>query len=166
MRLNSKSILRWVITLSLLLVIGTLPVLTKAVRAHGPELGGEGENETQKKEEKGPHGGQVVVFGENHLEFNVDHKSGEITLFLLDKDLKAVPMPEDYSCAIYLTLVDGTKKTLTLARGAEGPVPHLEVDTGIKEIGPLKAVISMNMDNKRENFRFSWAPAAHGHEKE
>jgi len=165
MRLNSKSILRWVITLSLTLVIGTLPKLTKALWAHGPELGEGDSNETQKKEEKGPHGGQVVVFGDNHLEFTVNHESGDIVLFLLDKNLKSVPVPDSYSGVVYLIMADGSKKTATLKLGTEGSVSHLEADTGIKEIGSFNAVVSLKMGDKRENFRFSWAPASHGHEK-
>jgi len=163
MRLNSKSILRWIITLSLIILVGILPKLTEAVRAHGPELGEGKSSEGQKKEEKGPHGGQVVVFGENHLEFTVNHESGDIVFFLLDKNLKPIPMPESYSGVVYLNIADGSKKTVTLKRGTEGPVSHLEAETGIKEIGFFNAVVSLKIGEKRENFRFNWAPAAHAH---
>jgi hypothetical protein len=164
MKLHSKSILRWVITLSLIMAVGILPKLTEGVWAHGGELGEDESSGIKKEEEKGPHGGPVVVFGDNHLEFTVDHQSGDIVLFLLDKDLKAIPMPENYSGVVYLNMSDGSKKTVDLKRGTEGPVSHLEAETGIKEIGSFKAVVSLKDGEKRENFRFSWAPAAHAHE--
>src|SRR3990172_8744008 len=163
MRLNSKSISRCVITLSLIMAVGILPKLTKAVWSHGPELGKGDSSGSQKKEEKGPHGGQVVVFGDNHLEFTVNHESGDIVLFLLDKNLKAVQAPESYSGVVYLNMANGSKKTVTLKRGTEGPVSHLEAETGIKEIGSFNAVVSLKIGEKRENFRFNWAPAAHAH---
>jgi hypothetical protein len=164
MRLHDKSILRWVISLSLLVALGVLPKLTDGAWAHGDQLGEDENSDAESEEEKGPHGGAVVVSGNNHLEFTVDHGSGEIILFLLDKDLKAIPMPESYSGVVYLTSTDGSKKTFDLERGTEGPVSHLEAETGIKEIGPFKAVVSINDGGKRENFRFSWAPAAHAHD--
>lgn len=165
MKLHKKSILRWVITLILITVVGLLPKFTVTVWAHGPELGEDKSSSGgQTKEEKGPHGGQVILFGDNHLEFTANHDSGEIVLFLLDKDLKAIPMPENYSGVVYLNMSDGSKKTFDLKRGTEGPVSHLEAETGIKEIDSLKAVVSLKDGEKRENFRFSWAPAAHAHE--
>lgn len=165
MRLNSKSISRWVITLSLIIAIGILPKLIKAVWAHGPELGKGDSSGSQKKEEKGPHGGQLVVVGENHIEFIADHESGDITLFLLDKNLKAIPVPESYSGVVYLNIADGSKKTVTLKLGTEGPVSHLEAETGIKEIDSFNAVVSLKIGEKRENFRFNWAPDVHAHDE-
>ena len=164
MKLHSKSILRWVITLSLIMLVGVLPQLTERAWAHGGELGEDENSGVQKEEEKGPHGGPVVVFGNNHLEFTVNHESGDIVLFLLDKELKAIPMPENYSGVVYLNMSDGSKKTFDLKRGTEGPVSHLEAETGIKEIGSFKAVVSLKDGEKRENLRFNWAPAAHAHE--
>jgi hypothetical protein len=165
MKLHNKSILRWIICLSFLVVLGVLPKLTDGAWAHGDQLGGDEDSGAESKEEKGPHGGAVVVFGDNHLEFTVDHGSGEIVLFLLDKELKAIPMPESYSGVVYLTMSsDNSKKTVDLKRGTEGPVSHLEADTGIKEIGAFKAVVSIKDGDKRENLRFSWAPVAHAHD--
>jgi len=117
----------------------------------------------KKQGEKGPHGGPVVVFGNNHLEFTVDHESGDIVLFLLDKDLKAISMPESYTGVVYLTMSDGSKKTAALEYGTEGPVSHLEAETGIKKIGSFNAVVSLKIGEKRENFRFRWTPATHAH---
>jgi hypothetical protein len=165
MKLHKKSILKWATGLCLLVALGVLPKLTDGAWAHGDQLGGDEDSAAEKEEEIGPHGGQVVVFGDNHLEFTVDHGSGEIVLFLLDKELKAIPMPESYSGVVYLTMSsDNSKKTVDLTRGTEGPVSHLEADTGIKEIGSFKAVVSIKDGDKHENFRFSWAPAAHAHD--
>lgn len=164
MKIHKKSILRWVISLSLLVALGVLPKLTDGAWAHVDQLGGDENGGAESEEEKGPHGGAVVVFGDNHLEFTVDHGSGEIILFLLDKELKAIPMPESYSGVVYLTMSDNSKKTFDLKRGTEGPVSHLEADTGIKEIGSFKAVVSIKDGDKRENLRFNWAPAAHSHD--
>ena len=165
MKVHKKSILRWVISLSFLLALGVLLKLTDVAWAHGDQLGGDENGGVENKAEKGPHGGAVVVFGDNHLEFTVDHGSGEIVLFLLDKELKAIPMPESYSGVVYLTMSDGSKKTFDLKRGTESPVSHLEADTGIKEIGSFKAVVSIKDGDKRENFRFSWAPATHSDDR-
>jgi len=164
MKLHKMSILRWVICLSFLVALGVTPKLTDSAWAHGDQLGGDENGGAVNEEEKGPHGGQVVVFGDNHLEFTVDHESGEIVLFLLDIELKAIPIPENYSGVVYLTMSDNSKKTVDLKRGTEGPVSHLEADTGIKEIGSFKAVVSIMDGDKRENLRFSWAPAAHAHD--
>ncbi len=164
MKLHNKSVLRWVIGLSFLVAVGVLPKLTDGAWAHGDQLGEDENSGVEKEEEKGPHGGPVVVFGDNHLEFTVDHGSGEIVLFLLDNELKAIPMPESYSGVVYLTMSDNSKKTFDLKRGTEGPVSHLEADTGIKEIGSFKAVVSIKDGDKRENLRFNWAPSAHSHD--
>lgn len=167
MRLHSKSIFKWVMTLSFIMAVGILSNFSETVWAHGDQLGADEDehDKVEKKEERGPHGGQVVEFEKNHLEFAVDHKGGGITLFLLDEDLKAVPIPESYSGVIYMTLDDGSKKTLTLKRGTEGPVSHLEAETGTKDIGSFKVVVSLKIGEKRQNFRFSWAPAVHEHDE-
>ena len=72
-----------------------------------------------------------------------------------------IPVPESYSGIIYLTIEDGSKKTLTLNHSTVGSVSHLEVNTGVKEIGPFKAVVSLKIGEKRENFRFNWSPDGH-----
>jgi len=168
MRLHSKSIFKWVMTLSFIMAVGILSNFSEIVWAHGDQLGAD-EDEHDKVEKKegvtGPHGGQVVEFEKNYLEFAVDHEGGGITLFLLDEDLKAVPMPESYSGLIYLTMDDGSKKHFTLKRGTEGAISHLEAETGAKDIGSFKAVVSLKIGEKRQNFRFSWAPEVHEHEE-
>lgn len=162
MKLRCKSILGWAISLSLIIIVmGIYPKLTEYVLAHGPELGDDKSSEGKQEEETGPHGGHVLVFGNNHLEFTADHESGEIVLFLLDENMEAVPVPENYSGVVYVTMKDGSKKTLILNRGTEGSVSHLEVNTGVKEIGPFKAVVSLKTGEKRENFRFNWSPIPH-----
>lgn len=167
MRLHSKSIFKWVMTLSFIMAVGILSNFSETVWAHGDQLGADEDehDKVEKKEERGPHGGQVVEFEKNYLEFTVDHEGGEITLFLLDEDIQAVPMPESYSGVIYMTMDDGSKKTLTLKRGTEGAISHLEAETGAKDIGSFKAVVSLKIGEKRQNLRFSWAPAVHEHDE-
>lgn len=161
MNLHHKSILRWVLSLSILVFFGLFLKLPDVAWAHGDQLGADENSDVEKEEEKGPHGGAVIVSGDNHLEFTVDHASGEIVFFLLDKELMAIPMPESYSGVVYLTMADGSKKTFDLKRGTEGQVSHLEADTGIEEIGSFKIVVSLKNGEKRDNFRFSWAPDSH-----
>lgn len=166
MNLHSKSFLKWASILGIVVAIGILPGFSDTVWAHGDELGHEESSGSQEKEELiGPHGGQVVEFDKNYLEFTVDHRGGGITLFLLDEDLKTVPMSESYSGLIYLTMDDGSKKTLTLERGTEGAISHLEAKTGAKDIGSFKVVVSLKIGEKRQNLRFSWAPEVHDHEE-
>lgn len=161
MNLHHKSILRWVLSLSILVVLGLFLILPDQAWAHGPGLGDDESNESKEEEEKGPHGGAVVVIGDNHLEFTVDHASGEIVLYLLDKELNVIPMPETYSGVVYLNMTDGPKKTIDLEYGTEGSVSYLDAETEIKEIGPFKAVVSLKNGDKRENLRFNWAPDSH-----
>ena len=70
-------------------------------------------------------------------------------------------MPETYSGIVYLTMTDGSKKTIDLKYGTEGSVSYLDAETGIKGIGPFKAVVSLKNGDKRENLRFNWAPDSH-----
>ena len=81
MNLHHKSILRWVLSLSILVFFGFLPTLHDVAWAHGDQLGEDEHSDVEKEEERGPHGGTVIVFGDNLLEFTVDHASGEIVLF-------------------------------------------------------------------------------------
>jgi len=162
MKLHTKSIISSVITLVFIFtVVVMLPKFTQTVWAHGDQLGEDDHHGVKKEEKKGPHGGQVLVFDENYLEFTVDHGSGDIQLFLLDKDLKLIPMSESYSGVIYITLEDGTKKTLTLEYCDEHKVSHFNTETGIKKVGPFKAVVSLKSEGGRQNFRFNWSPNIH-----
>lgn len=161
MKLRGESVLRVLLALGLIAAVGTLPGLTETARAHGP-LTGRGYVEEEKK---GPHGGQVTEFGKNYLEFTVDRESGEIALFLLDKDLKPVSVPEGYSGMMYIHMDDGGE-WFNLRREAGDPVPHLKAETGIEEIGPFNALVGLKTGEERENFRFSWTPTSHAHDAE
>ncbi|MGH7884078.1 MAG: hypothetical protein ACRENO_00125 [Thermodesulfobacteriota bacterium] len=166
MNLHGKSVLSWVIAFSfVVMVMGIIPKTIQTVWAHGDQLGADDDEHggAEKEVEKGPHGGHVLVTGDNHIEFSADHTSGEIVLFLLDKNLKAISMPESYSGVVYLTMADGSKKTVNLERGTEGPVSHLEAETEVKEIGPFKAVVSLKNGEELNNFRFNWSPDSHKH---
>jgi len=169
MKLHSKSFFKWASIFGIVVAVGILPGFSETVWAHGDELGHEESSGSMEKEEViGPHGGQVVEFEKNYLEFTVDHEGGDIVLFLLNEDIKVIPMPANYSGLIYITMGDGSKKSFTLKRGTEGAISHLEAETGTKDIGSFKAVVSLKIGEKRQNLRFNWVPEMnedHAHEK-
>jgi hypothetical protein len=114
----------------------------------------------QEEQKKGPHGGPLVQFGKNFVEFVVDHESGHIVIFFFDEDMRAIPLPKYRSASGYLTMTDGSIIWVTF-RATEGDTTsHLEAQTGIKDIGSFKAVISIKDGEYRENFRFKWIPTA------
>jgi hypothetical protein len=113
----------------------------------------------QEELKKGPHGGPLVQFGKNYVEFVVDQESGYITIFYFDKDMKAIPLPMHHSASGYLTMTDGSVIWVTFGSAEENTVSHLKAETGIKDISSFKAVISIKDGENRENFRFRWLPA-------
>lgn len=113
----------------------------------------------QEELKKGPHGGPLVQFGKNYVEFVVDQESGYITIFFFDKDMKAIPLPMQHSASGYLTMTDGSIIWVTFGSAEEDTTSHLEAETGITNIGSFKAVISIKDGESRENFRFRWVPA-------
>jgi len=157
MKLHSRSIFSCLISLSMIMAAGIIINLAEIVWAHGP-LTGKG---YQEEKEKGPHGGQVVKFGINHLEFTVNQESGDITLFLLDKDMIAISMPESYSGIIFLKMHNGSSEWFSLNRVDENSYSHLKADTGIKEIGSFNVLIGLRIGENRKNFRFNWSPDGH-----
>jgi len=148
-----KHALELVITLSLLALVCGLPEFTKTVWAHSPM-------NHQEELKKGPHGGPLVQFGKNYVEFVVDHVSGYIVIFLFDVDMIATPLPKYYSASGYLTMTNGSIIWITFRAAEEDTTSHLEAETGVKDIGSFKAVISIKDGESRENFRFRWVPAA------
>ncbi|WP_254510074.1 hypothetical protein [Anatilimnocola floriformis] len=58
-----------------------------------PKKGDGGHEHSHSHAEHGPHGGQVMALGdeEYHAEFVLDDKSGKVTVYLLDKDIKKNP---------------------------------------------------------------------------
>lgn len=154
MNLQVKHVLGWVMAINFLTTVFTLSELTKTVWAHSP-MG------YQEEVKKGPHGGPLVQFGKNYVEFVVDHKNGYIVLFFFGKDMKTIPLPKYHSASGYLTMIDGSIKWITFRAVEEDATSRLEADTEINDIGSFKAVISIKDGENRENFRFRWVPAVH-----
>ena len=163
MESSSKSIVRGVITLTLITTFVVLARSTETVWSHGLMDVDEYHSAIKKKNKRGPHGGPVAEFRKNYLEFVVNPEIGKIALFLLDKDLEVVPVPEDYSGAGYLKMANNSIKWFNLTRVDQGSVSHFIAETGIKDLGSFNAVISLKTASERENFRFSWAPEASTH---
>jgi hypothetical protein len=115
----------------------------------------------QDELEKGLHGGPLVQFGKNFVEFVVDHESGCIVIFFFDEDMKAIPVPKYHSANGYLTMTSGSIIWVTFRVENEDTTSRLEAQTGIKDIGSFKAVISIKDGEYRENFRFKWISAPH-----
>lgn len=154
MKLYSRSIFNCLISLILIMLSGIIISLAVTVWAHGP-LTGKGYRE---EVEKGAHGGQVVKFGVNYLEFTVNQESGDIALFLLDKNMKAISMPESYSGIIFLKMHHGSSEWYGFNRVDENSYSYLKTETGIKEIGSFNVLVGLKIGEKRKNFHFTWSP--------
>lgn len=157
MKRRRKHVLEWVFTLNLIFLVWALPEFTKTVWAHSPKG-------YQEELRKGPHGGLTARYGKNYVEFVVEHDNGDIVLFLFDKDMKGIPLPNNYSATGYLNISDGSIVWITFRAAEEDTASHLEAETGLKDIGSFRAVISIKDGENRENFRFKWVPATHQHD--
>ncbi|MEW6143512.1 MAG: hypothetical protein AB1598_00685 [Thermodesulfobacteriota bacterium] len=153
MNLHVKHVLGWVIAINFLTMVLALSEFTNTVWAHGPM-------DHQEELKKGPHGGPVFQFGMNYVECMVDHEIGYIVIFFFDEDMKPIPLPKYHSASGYLTMADGSIIWVTFRAAEEDTTSHLKAETGIKEIGSFKAVVSIKDGENRENFRFRWVPAA------
>ena len=161
MKLRNTFFFRIMIILILLMVVGSTTKLTDNVWSHGP-LTGKGYKEPEKK---GPNDGRMIELGENYIEFVVDYKSGEIALIMLEKEMKSIPLPENITGLGYLRMADGPLKWVDFQRRYRNQILYLAAETGIKNIGPFNAVVSLNISEERKNFHFSWAPTAHEHDE-
>ncbi len=156
MQLRNK-IFVFTITIILITLVGVIPELNNIVWSHG-ELTGKGYKEHEKK---GPNDGKLVELEDKYIEFVVDHKSGEIALIVLDKNMKPIPVPENITGLGYLRIVNNPVKWFDFKRGNRDQVAYLHAATGIENIGPFNAVIRLNIGHKRKNIRFSWSPIIH-----
>lgn len=157
MQLRDKSFLIMVIALILIIPLGIIPKSNNSALSHGPLMG----KGYQEQEIKGPNNGKVIKLEENYIEFVVNEQSGEIALIMLDKDMNPIPVPEDITGRGYLRMThmkSNSIKWFDLKRGNRNQVPYLYATTGIENIGPFNAVVGLNIDDERKNFRFSWAP--------
>jgi len=161
MELHNIPFFRIMIILILLIVVGSITKLTDNVWSHGP-LTGKGYMERGKK---GPNDGKMIELEGNYMEFVVDYKSGEIALIMLDKKMNPIPLPEDITGLGYLRMTGSPVKWFDFKRGYHNQVPYLAAETGIENIGPFNAVVSLNIGEERKNFYFNWAPTAQEHDE-
>lgn len=140
----------------ILLTVSLGVVLLGAPRdafAHGKEL--------EKKKgggpasvEVGPHGGAVVDIGDGHFELARD-PAGNLSLYRLDDDLKAIPA-EDVDAAQFYALMPGgqmVKFVMEAVQSASAPL-HFSVNPKIKQRGGYSVVISVSMGDESRNLRF------------
>lgn len=156
MQLRENSFLIIVITLILTVPLGIVPKFNDSAQSHGPLMG----KGYQEEVLHGTNGGIVLKLEKNYIEFVVDHESGEISLIMLDKKMNPIPMPEDITGRGYLRMIRMTSNSIKwfdLELGYRDKTPYLYAKTGIENIGPFNAVIQLNINDERKNFRFSWS---------
>ena len=86
------------------------------VDVSGPPPATDGHDHDHGGEHQGPHGGHVIELGRNHeyhAELVENEKAGSVTVYMLDKDLKALEIDQP-AIAMNLT-VDGQAKMFELA---------------------------------------------------
>ena len=157
MQLRFKSVFKIMLMLILIAPFGIIPKLNDSAWSHGPLMG----KGYQEEVLHGKNGGIVLKLEKNYIEFVVNHESGEISLIMLDKKMNPIPMPEDITGRGYLRMIRMTSNSIKwfdLEQGYRDKVPYLYAKTGIENIGPFNAVIQLNINDERKNFRFSWAP--------
>jgi hypothetical protein len=110
--------------------------------------------------EQAPHNGQILDTGEKHVEFLV--KGGkEVFVYFYDKNLKPLSV-EGVEGTVYFKLIDNSKKESKLTPIQEKDTTYLKgnVDLGVGDY--TEAVISLKIEDKRENLRFGH-PTGQGH---
>ena len=128
-----------------LLAMGALFSLASAARAQA--LGGHTHS--------APHGGEVVEFAENHVEFKAD-SSGVIMVWLLDSHEKTIAPPR--SGSVTLVPEGQGQSTIPLHVGAASQALVGRFDPA--KFTAFQAVVSLPIAGKRHNFRFHY-PAHH-----
>ena len=98
-----------------------------------------------------PHGGKMATMGSHHVEVVVD-KGSAIKIFLYDEKDNPVQV-EGVSGQLHLTFPDKHRETLELAPSADQT--HLSAGLKDQSHQNFKAVLSLVIDGKRQNVRFS-----------
>lgn len=135
MQLRNKSYL--IIILVLILIVISLPQLHDNAWSHGSLMG----KGYQEQELEGPNSGIVLKLEENYIELLVDHKSGKITLIMLDKKMKPISVPDNTTGLGYLGMTGSPVKWFNLKRGNRDQISYLYTVTGIENIRPFNAVV-------------------------
>ena len=127
-------------------------LMPEVVYSHGP-LMGKGHQEVIKK---GPNGGVVIDVDEHYFELIVEEESGDIFLFLLDQNLEVASMPDYYSGLIRLKMINGESEWYKFKYANSTLHRYIVAKTGIKDIGSFHALVGLNINGEKTNFRFSW----------
>ena len=146
----------YVAVIALLSLSWILPGLMERVWAHGP-LTGKGHNEEAKT---GPHGGMANRYGINYVEFLVEPASGIIKIYFTDKNMAPIAVPTNHSASGYISTDNGPIVWVSFKACSMEAGSCLEADTGLLEPDSFKAVISIKIGDKRDNFRFKWVSAS------
>lgn len=128
-----------------LLVVGTFVSLASAGRAQA--RGGH--------THPAPHGGEVVEFADNHVEFKAD-SSGAIMVWLLDSHEKTIAPPRSGS----VTLIPEGQGQSTVPLHVNAASQALVGRFDPARFPAFQAVVSLPIAGKRHNFRFHY-PAHH-----
>lgn len=146
----------------------------------------------QEHAHESPHGGEVLPMGNHHVEFLVVEKGndkGDIFVYLLDANLNPVSVNKNKIVGVvYLTLPDKSKRTLKLIATTEihassnhdkgedheegemheegkEDVPHFQAEVNLKGIDAFDAVVSLKIEEKRNNLRFKYVRSEQKHQE-
>jgi hypothetical protein len=137
------------LTMSLGVVLLGAP---RNVFAHGKEL--EKKAGGPARVEVGPHGGAVIDIGDGHFELARD-PDGNLSLYRLDDDLKAIPAEDVDAAQLYALMPGGqmVKFFMKSVPSASAPL-HFGVNPNITQRGGYLAIITVSMGNESRNLRF------------
>ena len=148
---NMKIALKRLILLTVSLCVVSLGTPRDAF-GHGKELEKKGGGPARV--EVGPHGGAVIDIGDGHFELARDPE-GNLSLYRLDDDLKAIPAEDVDAAQLYALMPGGPMVKFVMEAVRSDSVPlHFVVDPKITQPGGYLAVISVSMGDESRNLRF------------
>lgn len=141
--------LKSLISLTLGVVLLGVP---RNVFAHGKEL--EKKAGGPARVEVGPHGGAVIDIGDGHFELARD-SGGNLSLYRLDDDLKAIAAEDVDAAQLYALMPGGQTVKLAMQSSQSASLPlHFVVSPNITQRGGYLAIITVSMGNESRNLRF------------
>ena len=148
---NMKIALKGLVVLTVSLAVVWLSAPRDAF-GHGKELKKKGGGPAPV--EVGPHGGAVIDIGDGHFELARD-PAGDLSLYRLDSDLKAIPAEDVDAAQLYALMPGGPMVKFAMEAVRSGSAPlHFVVDPKITQRGGYLAVISVSMGDESRNLRF------------
>jgi hypothetical protein len=122
------------------------------VFAHGKEL--EKKAGGPARVEVGPHGGAVIDIGDGHFELARDPE-GNLSLYRLDDDLKAIPAEDVDAAQLYALMPGGQTEKFVMNAVPSASVPlHFAVNPKISLRSGYLVVIGVSMGGESRNLRF------------